>query len=117
VPNTATVRAERSGNSSGCVYTLTVRCTDSSDNASTGTADAPSRSEFEPRRIQEAPGGDCGVASRSRRLRIRHRRRRDHATGAASLTIAAKFGSTGDHQSERTLDLCPVDSERDHGRR
>src|SRR5262249_54530254 len=31
-------------------------------------------------------------------------------TGAASLTIAAKFGSTGDHQSERTLDLCPVDS-------
>jgi len=37
-PHADTVRAERSGNSSGCAYTLTVRCTDSSDNASTGTA-------------------------------------------------------------------------------
>ena len=36
-PNTATVRAERSGSGSGRVYTLTVRCTDPSGNASTGT--------------------------------------------------------------------------------
>jgi len=31
------VRAERSGNGSGRVYTLTVRCADPSGNASTGT--------------------------------------------------------------------------------
>jgi hypothetical protein len=37
-PNTADVRAERSGGGSGRVYTLTVRCTDPSGNASTGTA-------------------------------------------------------------------------------
>jgi hypothetical protein len=36
-PNTANVRAERSGGGSGRVYTLTVRCTDPSGNASTGT--------------------------------------------------------------------------------
>lgn len=36
-PNTADVRAERSGGGSGRVYTLTVRCTDASGNASTGT--------------------------------------------------------------------------------
>jgi len=36
-PNTANVRAERSGSGSGRVYTLTVRCTDPSGNASTGT--------------------------------------------------------------------------------
>jgi len=36
-PLTATVRAERSGGGSGRVYTLSVRCTDPSGNASTGT--------------------------------------------------------------------------------
>jgi hypothetical protein len=36
-PLTATVRAERSGGDSGRVYALTVRCTDPSGNASTGT--------------------------------------------------------------------------------
>jgi len=36
-PNTANVRAERSGGGSGRVYTLTVRCTDPSGNPSTGT--------------------------------------------------------------------------------
>src|SRR5262249_35707202 len=36
-PNTANVRAERAGDGSGRVYTLTVRCTDPSGNASTGT--------------------------------------------------------------------------------
>jgi hypothetical protein len=36
-PLTATVRAERSGDGSGRIYTLTVRCTDPSGNASTGT--------------------------------------------------------------------------------
>jgi hypothetical protein len=36
-PNTVALRAERSGNGSGRVYTLTVRCTDPAGNASTGT--------------------------------------------------------------------------------
>jgi len=36
-PNTANVRAERAGGGSDRVYTLTVRCTDPSGNASTGT--------------------------------------------------------------------------------
>jgi hypothetical protein len=36
-PNTANVRAERAGGGSGRIYTLTVRCTDPSGNASTGT--------------------------------------------------------------------------------
>jgi hypothetical protein len=36
-PNTAKIRAERSGGDSGRVYTLTVRCSDPSGNASTGT--------------------------------------------------------------------------------
>jgi hypothetical protein len=36
-PSTANVRAERSGGGSGRVYTLTVRCSDPSGNASTGT--------------------------------------------------------------------------------
>ena len=36
-PNTVNLRAERSGGGSGRVYTLTVRCSDPSGNASTGT--------------------------------------------------------------------------------
>jgi hypothetical protein len=37
-PNTVNLRAERSGSGGGRIYTLTVRCSDPSGNASTGTA-------------------------------------------------------------------------------
>jgi hypothetical protein len=36
-PNTVNVRAERTGAGDGLVYTITVRCSDPSGNASTGT--------------------------------------------------------------------------------
>jgi endo-1,4-beta-xylanase len=36
-PNTTDLRAERSGNGSGRIYTVTVCCTDPAGNASTGT--------------------------------------------------------------------------------